>query len=315
MQHDEARLKSLARQYNWLRQRGESHAEALNNLQQNSGEAYQPVLNRLATTQQSATSDPFIANQLGELSAVLDRTKADTSQRSALLLGALVLGDQLKEIGSHIREKIITRYSYMILLCSMGFLVSTTYVVYVYPQMKGMWSLLGAPAPLELSPFYHLGLLGYPLIFLILAAMTALLYFFAIKSSYELGSGKNFAAPMHFMPGIAGLNRALKSYLYVGLQQLYTRGGFSAAQSSELADAMISNSNQEQREAFTVARKLDTLENEIAYQQEQSRSTVESALERASTLWNRILTAITAVIIFLMITDYYRPLFGMGGAV
>ena len=312
MQQDEARLRHLARQYNWLRQRGDSHAEALTQLQNECDDSYRSLLTRLAATRHGVAAEPFIANQLGGLSRVLDQSDIEPEQRPALLMAALVLGDQLRDIGAEIRQSLVTRYSYMTVLCLVGLIVSCVYVFHVYPQMVSINSMLTTAMPVELSPLYHLGLFGYPLIFLILSGLSVLMYGLSLKSSYALGSGKDFAAPVHFLPGVSAINSALKQFLSTGLQQLFVRSGLSPAKSADLSRHAVSVDNPSQDNALKLAMKLDTVENEFSYQLEESRRRVDSAIDHASSLWNKIVTAVTAIVLFLMITDYYRPIFRMG---
>lgn len=313
MKRDAQNLKTLARQYGWMRSRGDSHDQALASLSHLGGTEFQRLLNRLASVQQGFTStDPFVTDQLGALASVLDRSDADGAQRSALLLGALGLSDEISEIGKRLRQTLVTRYTYMMVICVVGLCVSSVYAVYVYPQLSAMPSLFGPSTKISQSALYDLGILGYPVVFLALFALTALTYFLSLRSSYELGSGKNFAAPLHRLPGISTLNEALRSYLYMGIRQLGARSGLGAAHAAQLAESIVSGPTADQEQALQIAEKLDTLEKELEYQRSQTTADVEHATRKAASLWNGALTAITAIIIFTMITDYYRPLFKMG---
>lgn len=318
MQRDESRLASLARQYDWLRARGESHEDSLAHLHSNIDQDHQALLQRLLnTTSDSATTspralnhaqDPLIGDMLGSLGHVLDHASTPL-QRSALVMGGAALNAHFSQIGATLREQAITRYSYMTYVCLAGLIVSTIYAMYVQPNMEFMRGLMANAGGTKQTALFDLGMYGYPVLFLILFAISGLVYVLSLRSSYRLGSAKAFAAPLHRLPGLRSLNRMLNHYVSLCLYALYRNSDFSSEQSRKMALKNQDDVAPDVLESLSLAETLGTHDQELDYQRGIAQSTLETTIDKTTSTWHRGFTVVVALVTLAMLMDYYGQLF------
>ncbi len=312
MTSDDHRINFIARQYDWLLGHGNTHADAMSQLRESTDHEHLAILNKLETVHQGASSaDPFILQQLGGLSEIVDSGDSQSNGHVPGYMAALKLTSSLEDIAAQIRTRLMAKFGYMGFLSVAGLVVSFLYMLYVYPQLDAMFSGFGIRTPSGIGSLVSWGMLGYPLFFLLLALATLITYLLVSRSTYKLGEGDDFASPLHRLPGVSHLNLALKRYLYFGIQHICARNGLSASEGVALAKSYTDYDSNQVSDPLSMAWQLETLEQEITHQRDLARDDIESSLNMAMRIVPVTMMVIVFTLFVSMIVNFYVPIFNL----
>ncbi len=245
------------------------------------------------------------------LGRFIRRARDVQAEPAAALSSMLSLKVDMKSIAGSLFRRFQPKTAYIAAIALLGVFVSVIWVNYVWPSLLWVYTSVNAAPPLLAATSLKLGLLGFPLVFLLLLAVV-LVYLGAVwLQTRDIRSLR----PWNFVFMSTGLKTAGNTLLTTSICGAFREAGLPDRQSLALSGELLGGAVPVGlKKNLELALDCGTFGNELDYQVSQSRKDIERLGEKRGKWPLLVLRIVLFALIALALLAFYEPIFGFPGA-
>ena len=309
------RVDVLLRQFDGLLERGKTVEEALDALNESIADDYQPLLASLGEVVHRAQSgiarDPGALAPLNRALILAGGAGARAERTLQPMLQFLLA---LRDVGRQARSSFLQRLGYTGLLALVGLVLALAFAFLLQPAQVEMMQAMDYPRErwpvlISVSPLIAPAAFGAILLGVILAAAIA------ARGTGHLARGRGDGSALRYLPGFGRLQATIQSGMAAALCRALLRAGADAEWVMEEARRLPGRRHRITLAALELAARTGNLEEESAYQAEQSIAEAQRLVNRAGNASIVGLKVLVMAALAYLIVSLYAPIMTVAGMV